>query len=63
MCDNVSEWRRSVMQRIRIQKKPAVQRRDDRDPYAVLPIDPRDPAILRAKQLLRERVRTGAGGS
>jgi hypothetical protein len=39
------------MQRIRIERK--VLPRGDRDRYASLPLDPRDPDILRAKQLLR----------
>ena len=39
-----------LMQRIRIERK--VFRRD-RDRDASLPLDPRDPDILRAKQLLR----------
>jgi hypothetical protein len=39
------------MQRIRIERK--VPYRRDRDRYAPLPLDPRDPDILRAKQLLR----------
>ncbi len=51
------------MQRMRIQKKALVQRGDDRDRYTVLSLDPRDPTILRAKQLLRNRTRTGTGGS
>lgn len=41
------------MQRIRIEQKAPV--RDHRDRYAVLPLDPRDPDILRAKLLLRRR--------
>jgi hypothetical protein len=39
------------MQRIRIQGK--VLPRRDRDRSMPLPLDPRDPDILRAKQLLR----------
>lgn len=39
------------MQQIRIERKAPV--RDRRDRYAVLPLDPRDPDILRAKLLLR----------
>jgi hypothetical protein len=37
------------MQRIRIERK--VPFRADRDRYAPLPLDPRDPDILRAKHL------------
>jgi hypothetical protein len=40
------------MERIRIERK--VPYRTDRDRYAPLRLDPRDPDILRAKQLLRE---------
>ncbi len=39
------------MQQIRIGQKAPFHERRDR--YAVLPLDPRDPDILRAKQLLR----------
>jgi hypothetical protein len=39
------------MQRIRIERK--VPYRRDRDRYAPLHLDPRDPDILRAKELLR----------
>jgi hypothetical protein len=46
------------MQRIRIERKP-VRRHADPDP--VLPLDPRDPDILRAKELLRLRTRDGIG--
>jgi hypothetical protein len=35
------------MQRIRIERRTT---RDRRDRYAVLPLDPRDPDILRAKR-------------
>ena len=42
------------MQRITIERK--VYLRDDRDRYAVLPLDPRDPDIVRAKQLVRRGV-------
>jgi hypothetical protein len=35
------------MQRIRIERRAT---RDRRDRYAVLPLDPRDPDILRAKR-------------
>jgi hypothetical protein len=38
------------MQRIRIERKAPVRRDPDR--YAPLPLDPRDPDILRAKQLI-----------
>ena len=38
------------MQQIRVERK--VRSRDDRDRYPVLPLDPRDPDVLRAKQLL-----------
>ena len=46
------------MQQIRIERKAPFRERRDR--YAVLPLDPRDPDILRAKQLLR-RVHQGKG--
>lgn len=46
------------MQRIRIERKAPV--RIDRDRYAVLPLDPRDPDILRAKLLLRRGSCRGA---
>jgi hypothetical protein len=50
------------MQQIRIGRKAPVRQRRDRD--AVLPLDPRDPDILRAKLLLRRRtVRTMSTGS
>ena len=50
------------MQQIRIQRKAPIRQR--RDPDAVLPLDPRDPDILRAKLLLRRgTVRTPATGS
>ena len=39
------------MQRIRIERKVPIRR--DRDRYAPLPLDPRDPDITRAKELLR----------
>ena len=39
------------MQQIRIGRKAPI--RQHRDRYAVLPLDPRDPDILRAKLLLR----------
>jgi hypothetical protein len=50
------------MQQIRIGRKAPIRRRRDRD--AVLPLDARDPDILRAKLLLRRRtVRTIPTGS
>jgi hypothetical protein len=39
------------MQQIRIRRKAPIRRDGDR--YAVLPLDPHDPDILRAKRLLR----------
>ena len=42
------------MQQIRVERK--VRSRDDRDRYQVLPLDPRDPDILRAKLLLGRAV-------
>lgn len=42
------------MQRIRIERK--VLFRDDRDRYGVLPLDLRDPDIVRVKQLMRQGV-------
>jgi len=52
MCDNVIAWiERWTVRRIRIERKAPL--RDHRDRYAVLPIDPRDPDILRAKLQLR----------
>ena len=39
------------MQQIRIERKTPIRERPDRS--AVLPLDPRDPEILRAKLLLR----------
>ncbi len=51
------------MRRIRIERKSEARWMRDRD--VVLPLDARDPAVLRAKQLLRERsdatVRNAAG--
>jgi len=41
------------MQQIRIERKVPYRRDRDRDRYAPLPLDPRDPDILRAKELLR----------
>jgi hypothetical protein len=41
------------MQQIRIARKAPTREHPDR--YAVLPLDPRDPDILRAKLLLRRR--------
>lgn len=40
------------MRRVKIEQKVA-PRGTDRDRYVVLPLDARDPAIVRAKQLLR----------
>jgi hypothetical protein len=51
------------MQRIRIDRKEVVRPRDARERYSVLPLDPRDPAILRAKQLVRHRDATAANVS
>jgi hypothetical protein len=42
------------MERIRIERKP-VRRKIDR--YEVLPLDPRDPDVVRAKQLPRREPR------
>ena len=51
------------MQQIRIERKTPIRERPDRS--AVLPLDPRDPDILRAKQLARRgtdrSVSTGSG--
>jgi hypothetical protein len=41
------------MRQIRIERKAPIRQRRDRD--AVLPLDPRDPDILRAKLLQRRR--------
>jgi hypothetical protein len=41
------------MQRVRIERKAQVP--IDRDRYVVLPLDPRDPDIVRAKLLDRRR--------
>jgi hypothetical protein len=41
------------MRQIRIERKAPIRQHRDRD--AVLPLDPRDPDILRAKLLLRRR--------
>ena len=51
------------MQRIRIERKAPV--RDHRDRFAELPLDPRDPDILRVKQLLRRGSsdRAASGGA
>ncbi len=49
------------MQRIRIERKASF--RDVGDRYTVLPLDPRDPDILRAKRLLREPDERAAPGS
>jgi hypothetical protein len=45
--------RRSVRQ-IKIERKAAIPR--DRDRYAVLPLDPRDPDVVRAKILERRGI-------
>ena len=45
------------MQRIRIGRKAPI--RQHRDRHDVLPLDPRDPAILRAKLLRRGRTTAG----
>ena len=51
MCENVTTWIAEVdMQQIRIGRKAPI--RQHRDRYDVLPLDPRDPDILRAKMLL-----------
>jgi hypothetical protein len=42
------------MQRIQIATKRTTRSAPRRDRYPVLPLDARDPAILRAKRLLRE---------
>ncbi len=42
------------MRQIRIERKPAI--RHDPDRYAVLPLDPRDPDIVRAKTLQRRGI-------
>ncbi len=46
------------MQRIRVERKPRT--REYRERYVVLPLDPRDPDILRAKRLAttQSRLRT-----
>lgn len=53
------------MKQIRIEQKTPL--REGRDRSAVLPLDPRDPDILRAKLFLRRgtvrRVPTGSGAS
>lgn len=53
------------MQQSRIERKSPIRRHRDR--YAVLPLDPRDPDILRAKLLLRDgtpgTVSTGSDAS
>jgi hypothetical protein len=53
------------VQQIRIERKAPMRGRPDRS--AVLPLDPRDPDILRAKLLLRRgaarSVPTGSGAS
>jgi hypothetical protein len=55
MCDNGSHLdRRRTVRQIRIERKPAI--RHDPDRYAVLPLDPRDPDIVRAKTLQRRGI-------
>ena len=49
------------MQRIRIERKAPVRRDPDR--YAPLPLDPRDPDVLRAKQLIYGGTSGGRGKS
>jgi hypothetical protein len=53
------------VRQIRIERKTPMRERPDR--YAVLPLDPRDPDILRAKLLLRRgtvrSVPTGSGAA
>jgi hypothetical protein len=46
------------MQRIRIQKKKAIRKDDGR--YDVLPLDPRDPDVLRVKAR-NKSARAGSG--
>jgi hypothetical protein len=46
------------MRRIRIEAKRTSQSNPRRDRYPVLSLDARDPAILRAKRLLREACRS-----
>jgi hypothetical protein len=48
------------MRRIRIMQEGIARSAKTRDLYAVLPLDARDPAVLRAKALLRDRDRSGA---
>ena len=43
------------MRRIRIEQRPRRVRDDDRAP--VLPLDPRDPDVLRAKRVTRSPLR------
>ena len=63
ICENVTtRIEERTMQQIRIERKAPT--REDRDRYAVLPLDPRDQDILRAKLLLRRRtVRAAPTGS
>jgi hypothetical protein len=42
------------VRQIRLERKPAI--RHDPGRYAVLPLDPRDPAIVRAKTLQRRGI-------
>ncbi len=46
------------MRRMRIERQVVPRLRDPRDPGLILPLDPRDPDIVRAKQLLRNRAET-----
>lgn len=43
------------MQRMRIERRVVSRRRDGRGFGLVLALDPRDPDVVRAKQLLRDR--------
>lgn len=43
------------MRRQMLQKKSTSRPRDERAPALVLPLDPRDPDVVRAKRLLRDR--------
>lgn len=44
------------MRQIKIERKAAIPRDRDRDRYAVLPLDPRDPDVVRAKILERRGI-------
>jgi hypothetical protein len=55
MCEKRSHVdRRRTVRQIRLERKPAI--RHDPGRYAVLPLDPRDPAIVRAKTLQRRGI-------